>query len=68
MTFLRFPSAFDLLAAHRARRLAILSQEAAKAQAAYDAAKERGDTRAQNYAHKALRVARHALLQAEAGR
>ena len=68
MTFLRFRRTFDPFGYYRAPKLAILSQEAANAREAYDAAKERGDTRAQHYAYKALRDATHALMRAEVGR
>lgn len=68
MTFLRFRRTFDPFGYYRAQKLAILSQEAANAREAYDAACARGDTRAQHTTLKALQDATHALMRAEVGR
>lgn len=60
MTFLR-----RLL---RARRMARRQAACANAQARHDAARTRGDTRAQHTTLKALQDATHALMRAEVGR
>lgn len=69
MTFLRrLLRALDLFAAQYSQQRAILTQRANDAQAAYDAACARGDTRAQHTTLKALQDATHALMRAEVGR